>query len=75
MSGKTGTRNWKELQASDIIDGREKLLFVGIDLHKGIHTTVMVNGWNEKSEVIVIQNNSMETKPLYETRDISNCIK
>ncbi len=35
---------------------RENLLYVGIDLHKETHTAVMVNCWNEKLEVVVIEN-------------------
>lgn len=45
---------------------RENLLYVGIDLHKETHTAVMVNCWNEKLEVIVIENKPSEFKKLAE---------
>lgn len=35
---------------------RENYLYVGMDLHKETHTAVLVNCWNEKLEVIVIEN-------------------
>ena len=43
---------------------RENLLYVGIDLHKETHTAVMVNCWNEKLEVVVIENKPSEFKKL-----------
>ncbi|MDR1548569.1 MAG: IS110 family transposase [Hungatella sp.] len=45
---------------------RENLLYVGIDLHKETHTAVMVNCWNEKLEVVVIENKPSEFKKLEE---------
>ena len=45
---------------------RENLLYVGIDLHKESHTAVMVNCWNEKLEVVVIENKPSEFKKLAE---------
>ena len=45
---------------------RENLLYVGIDLHKETHTAVMVNCWNEKLEVVVIENKPSEFKKLAE---------
>ena len=45
---------------------RENLLYVGIDLHKETHTAVMVNCWNEKLEVVVIENKPREFKKLEE---------
>ena len=45
---------------------RENLLYVGIDLHKESHTAVMVNCWNEKLEVVVIENKPSEIKKLAE---------
>ncbi|WP_207654423.1 transposase [Lacrimispora amygdalina] len=45
---------------------RENLLYVGIDLHKETHTAVMVNCWNEKLEVVVIENKPIEFKKLAE---------
>lgn len=35
---------------------RENYLYVGMDLHKDTHTAVPVNCWNEKLDVIVIEN-------------------
>ena len=45
---------------------RENLLYVGIDLHKETHTAVMENCWNEKLEVVVIENKPSEFKKLAE---------
>ncbi|GLB31973.1 IS110 family transposase [Lacrimispora amygdalina] len=45
---------------------RENLLYVGIDLHKESHTAVMVNCWNEKLEVVVIENKPSEFRKLVE---------
>ena len=45
---------------------RENLLYVGIDLHKETHTAVMVNCWNEKLEVVVIENKPSDFKKLAE---------
>ena len=39
---------------------------MGIDLHKETHTAVMVNCWNEKLEVVVIENKPSEFKKLAE---------
>lgn len=39
---------------------RENYLYVGVDLHKESHTAVLVNCWNEKLDVIVIQNKPSE---------------
>ncbi len=52
----TGT-NWLETRSGGgELQRRENLLYVGIDLHKETHTAVMVNCWNEKLEVVVIEN-------------------
>ncbi len=48
------------------MQGRENLLYVGIDLHKKTHTAVMVNYWNEKLEVVVTPNKPSEFKKLAE---------
>lgn len=45
---------------------RENLLYVGLDMHKQTHTAVLVNCWNEKLDVIVIQNKPSEFKRLAE---------
>lgn len=39
---------------------RENYLYVGMDLHKDTHTAVFVNCWNEKLDVIVIENKPSE---------------
>lgn len=44
----------------DGMQKRENYLYVGIDLHKESHTAVLVNCWNEKLDVIVIQNKPSE---------------
>ena len=43
---------------------RENYLYVGIDLHKESHTAVLVNCWNEKLDVIVIENKPSEFSKL-----------
>jgi len=43
---------------------RENYLYVGMDLHKDTHTAVLVNCWNEKSDVIVIENKPSEFNKL-----------
>lgn len=43
---------------------RENYLYVGMDLHKETHTAVMVNCWNEKLDVIVIENKPSEFSKL-----------
>ncbi|KJS23666.1 MAG: transposase [Clostridiaceae bacterium BRH_c20a] len=43
---------------------RENYLYVGMDLHKDTHTAVMVNCWNEKLDVIVIENKPSEFSKL-----------
>ncbi len=43
---------------------RENYLYVGMDLHKETHTAVMVNCWNEKLDVIVIENKPSEFNKL-----------
>jgi hypothetical protein len=45
---------------------RENLLYVGIALHKETHTAVMVNCWNEKLEVVTIENKPSEFRKLAE---------
>ena len=45
---------------------RENYLYVGMDLHKEAYTAVLVNCWNEKSDVIVIENKPSEYKQLAE---------
>jgi len=45
---------------------RENYLYVGKDLHKEAHTAVLVNCWNEKLDVIVIENKPSEYKKLAE---------
>ena len=62
----TGT-DWLETRAGGReLQRRENLLYVGIDLHKETHTAVMVNCWNEKLEVVVIENKPSEFKKLAE---------
>jgi hypothetical protein len=39
---------------------RENHLYIGMDLHKDTHTAVLVNCWNEKLDVIVIENKPSE---------------
>ncbi|MFT4008233.1 MAG: hypothetical protein QM683_22420 [Lacrimispora sp.] len=43
---------------------RENYLYVGMDLHKDTHTAVLVNCWNEKLDVIVIENKPSEFSKL-----------
>ena len=43
---------------------RENYLYVGMDLHKDAHTAVMVNCWNEKLDVITIENKPSEFNKL-----------
>ena len=43
---------------------RENYLYVGMDLHKKTHTAVVVNCWNEKLDVIVIENKPSEFNKL-----------
>ncbi|WP_339061068.1 IS110 family transposase [Tepidibacillus marianensis] len=43
---------------------RENYLYVGMDLHKDTHTAVMVNCWNEKLDVITIENKPSEFNKL-----------
>lgn len=43
---------------------RESYLYVGMDLHKETHTAVFVNCWNEKLDVIVIENKPSEFSKL-----------
>jgi len=58
----TGT-DWLESRSGGReLQSRENLLYVGIDLHKETHTAVMVNCWNEKLEVVVIENKPSEFK-------------
>ncbi|GLC79556.1 IS110 family RNA-guided transposase [Lacrimispora brassicae] len=45
---------------------RENYLYVGIDLHKRSHTAVLINCWNEKLDVIEIENKPSEFKKLAE---------
>ena len=62
----TGT-DWLETRSGGReLQKRENLLYVGIDLHKESHTAVMVNCWNEKLEVVVIENKPSEFKKLAE---------
>lgn len=44
----------------DGMQKREDHLYVGIDLHKESHTAVLVNCWNEKLDVIKIENKPSE---------------
>jgi len=44
----------------DVMQRRENYLYVGMDLHKESHTAVLVNCWNEKLDVIVIENKPSE---------------
>jgi len=63
---RTGT-DWLETRSGGReLQKRESLLYVGIDLHKESHTAVMVNCWNEKLEVVVIENKPSEFKKLAE---------
>jgi len=48
----------------DVVQRRENYLYVGMDLHKQSHTAVLLNCWNEKLEVIVIENKPSEFKKL-----------
>lgn len=48
--------NVEHLRPGDDMQRREDYLYVGMDLHKDTHTAVMVNCWNEKLDVIVIEN-------------------
>lgn len=43
---------------------RENYLYVGVDLHKKTHTAVLINCWNEKLDVIEIENKPSEFKKL-----------
>ncbi|WP_313585052.1 IS110 family transposase [Lacrimispora sp.] len=43
---------------------RENYLYVGVDLHKKTHTAVMINCWNEKLDMIEIENKPSEFKKL-----------
>jgi hypothetical protein len=43
---------------------RENFLYVGMDLHKETHTAVLTNCWNEKLDVIVIENKPSEFNKL-----------
>lgn len=43
---------------------RENYLYIGMDLHKATHTAVLVNCWNEKLDVIVIENKPSEFNKL-----------
>ncbi|KAF1083696.1 Transposase IS116/IS110/IS902 family protein [Sporotomaculum syntrophicum] len=43
---------------------RENYLYVGMDLHKDTHTAVLVNCWNEKLDVMVIENKPSEFSKL-----------
>ena len=45
---------------------REKLLYIGIDLHKTEHTAVLVNCWNEKLKTIRIENKPSEFIKLWQ---------
>ena len=60
----TGTDWLKTRAGGRELQRRENLLYVGIDLHKETHTAVMVNCWNEKLEVVVIENKPSEFKKL-----------
>lgn len=35
---------------------KEQFIYVGVDLHKRMHTAVVINCWNEKLEVIEFEN-------------------
>ena len=43
---------------------RENYLYVGMDLHKDTHTAVLLNCWNEKLDVMVIENKPSEFNKL-----------
>lgn len=43
---------------------RENYLYIGMDLHKESHTAVLTNCWNEKLDVIVIENKPSEFNKL-----------
>ena len=62
----TGTYRLETRSGGRVLQKRENLLYVGIDLHKESHTAVMVNCWNEKLEVVVIENKPSEFKKLAE---------
>ena len=55
-----------ETRSGGNVQRREKYLYVGIDLHKRSHTAVLINCWNEKLDVIEIENKPSEFKKLAE---------
>lgn len=58
------SQNTSRVPSTLNVQRRENMLYVGIDLHKETHTAVMVNCWNEKLEVVVIDNKPSEFKKL-----------
>jgi len=48
----------------NVLQRRENYLYVGMDLHKETHTAVLVNCWNEKIDVITIENKPSEYNKL-----------
>ena len=55
-----------ETRSGGQVQRRENYLYVGIDLHKRSHTAVLINCWNEKLDVIEIENKPSEFKKLAE---------
>jgi transposase len=55
---------WIQEKRRDDMQRRENYLYVGMDLHKDTHTAVLVNCWNEKLDVIVIENKPSEFSKL-----------
>ena len=55
-----------ETRSGGQVQRRENYLYVGIDLHKRSHTAVLINCWNERLDVIEIENKPSEFKKLAE---------
>lgn len=53
-----------ETRSGGNVQRRENYLYVGVDLHKKTHTAVLINCWNEKLDVIVVENKPSEFKKL-----------
>jgi transposase len=52
------------IREADAMQRRENYLYIGMDLHKESHTAVLVNCWNEKLDVIEIENKPSEFQKL-----------
>lgn len=55
-----------ETRSGGRVQRRENYLYVGVDLHKKTHTAVLTNCWNEKLDVIEIENKPSEFNKLAE---------